>query len=94
LNGQVQGALAGHTEQIRGVCFSTDGRYIISGSTDSTVKMWNVKTHDVDCSFACLSRLCAMDSCTIDFKLRIACGDGSGALYILSPVGLISKDGQ
>eukprot|EP01126_Amoeba_proteus_P012088 TRINITY_DN14966_c0_g1_i5.p1 TRINITY_DN14966_c0_g1~~TRINITY_DN14966_c0_g1_i5.p1 ORF type:complete len:736 (-),score=121.46 TRINITY_DN14966_c0_g1_i5:22-1926(-) len=80
LTAKIEAVFEGHTEQIRGVCFTTDGRYIISGSTDSTVRMWNTKTRQVDVSFACLSRLCAIDSCTKDFKHRIACGDGSGAL--------------
>jgi len=31
----------GHSEQITGIIFSSDGKYIVSGSQDNTVKLWS-----------------------------------------------------
>jgi WD40 repeat protein len=32
----------GHSSDIRSVCYSPDGKYILSGSSDKTVKLWDV----------------------------------------------------
>ena len=34
----------GHTSCVDSVCFSPDGRYIVSGSRDKTIKLWDSKT--------------------------------------------------
>jgi WD40 repeat protein len=34
---------AGHTEVVRSVSFSPDGKYIVSGSEDKTIRVWNWK---------------------------------------------------
>jgi len=36
--------LTGHGSKINSVCFPSDGRYLISGSSDGTAKLWNVLT--------------------------------------------------
>src|SRR5690349_16017147 len=36
--------LTGHTGDVFGVAFSPDGKQLVSGSTDKTVKVWNVET--------------------------------------------------
>ena len=33
----------GHSDGVNSVCFSPDGKFIASGSQDSTIKLWNVK---------------------------------------------------
>ncbi len=43
--------LSGHTDAIRSLVFSPDGRLIASASTDSTVKLWNAETGQLDDSF-------------------------------------------
>lgn len=93
-NAKVMSVLEGHTEDIRGVRYSSDGRYIVSGSTDSTLKLWNAKSKQVECAFACLGRLCAIDATNIAFQRIFACGDGSGALYIITPEGLQENDAE
>jgi len=87
-NAKIASTYIGHSDGIRGCGFTSDGQYVISGATDCTTRLWNRKTKKVDCSFACLSRLCALDSTMLNNKHFIACGDGSGKLYILSPEGL------
>ena len=36
--------LLGHTQEVQSVAFSPDGQTLASGSTDGTVKLWNVNT--------------------------------------------------
>eukprot|EP01125_Pyxidicula_operculata_P019749 TRINITY_DN7182_c0_g1_i1.p1 TRINITY_DN7182_c0_g1~~TRINITY_DN7182_c0_g1_i1.p1 ORF type:complete len:1565 (+),score=417.22 TRINITY_DN7182_c0_g1_i1:40-4734(+) len=91
-NATVVSVLSGHTEDIRGCKYTADGRWILSGATDSTVRLWNSKTKQVDCKFASLSRLCAVDCSLIAFQHVFAVGDGSGQLYILTPVGIEMLD--
>ena len=41
--GQLLRALRGHTHRIESLCFSPDGRWLISGSYDETVRIWDVE---------------------------------------------------
>ena len=43
--------LQGHTSDVNSVSFSSDGRYVASGSADQTVKIWEIQTNK------CLSTL-------------------------------------
>ncbi len=36
--------LTGHSEVVRSVVYSPDGRYLASGSQDKTIKIWEVAT--------------------------------------------------
>ena len=35
--------LTGHTDSVSSVAISQDGKYLISGSADATIKVWNLK---------------------------------------------------
>jgi len=87
-NAKALTVLRGHTGPVRDCCYTDDGKYIISGSTDSSLIVWNATELKVEVSFACLSRLCCLDSHHVNFKTMISCGDGSGVIYILTPIGL------
>ncbi|KAG1453550.1 hypothetical protein G6F56_007542 [Rhizopus delemar] len=41
-SGERVGKLTGHTDNIRALLMSEDGKYILSGSSDTTIKMWSV----------------------------------------------------
>ncbi|KAH7339342.1 WD40-repeat-containing domain protein, partial [Rhizoctonia solani] len=40
----VLGPLKGHTERVNSIQFSSDGRYIISGASDTAICMWDAQT--------------------------------------------------
>lgn len=42
VSGDKQAVLKGHRSEVRGIAFSPDGRLLLSGSHDRTVRFWNV----------------------------------------------------
>jgi WD40 repeat protein len=42
--GKELNVLNGHTESVNSVAFSTDGTYIVSGSSDNSVRVWDAST--------------------------------------------------
>jgi WD40 repeat protein len=47
LNGQRVGSFVGHESVIWAVTASPDGRYLVSGSNDQTVRLWNLRTREL-----------------------------------------------
>jgi WD40 repeat protein len=41
------GVFEGHTDLVSSVAFSQDGKHIVSGSSDSTIRVWDAQTGDV-----------------------------------------------
>ena len=47
ITGTQMAVLSGHTDEVNCVTFSSDGRSLVSGSDDKTVKLWDVQTGGV-----------------------------------------------
>ena len=67
ITGSQKASLSGHTSWVNSVAFSLDGRSLVSGSNDRTVKLWDVQTGGVVKTFhghtdwvysACISEDC------------------------------------
>ena len=41
------GSLTGHAQPVRSCCLSSDDRFIVSASSDNTLKIWDVKSGDL-----------------------------------------------
>jgi len=44
LTGSQTAVLSGHTDSIRSLTYSLDGTFLVSGSNDKTIKLWDVQT--------------------------------------------------
>ena len=47
LDGRLLGEFRGHFGQVRDLAISPDGRLLVSGSSDQTVRLWNLKTREL-----------------------------------------------
>ena len=45
--GQIVRTLVGHTDIVFSVAFTPDGKHLITGSRDKTVRIWEVDYHDL-----------------------------------------------
>ncbi|WP_320409039.1 WD40 repeat domain-containing protein [Candidatus Marithrix sp. Canyon 246] len=45
-NGSKIGDYVGHTGDVWAVAVSADGRFLVSGAADQTVRLWNVRTRE------------------------------------------------
>ncbi len=50
-SGRVLGAFIGHDGMVRDLAPSPDGRFLLSGSGDQTVRLWNLKTRELIVTF-------------------------------------------
>lgn len=69
-----------HKAQVTDVAYSPNGQYIVSGSTDNMIIIWDAHTKQEVCAFTCLSRVTSVS--TSPEGLGIAVGDGSGTFYV------------
>jgi WD40 repeat protein len=47
LKGQLRGTFIGHGGQVRDLAVSADGRFLVSGASDQTVRLWNLQTREL-----------------------------------------------
>jgi WD40 repeat protein len=43
----IQNVIEGHTDEVDSVAFSPDGKHIVSGSHDKTIRVWDAVTGDI-----------------------------------------------
>ncbi|KAH3757934.1 telomerase protein component 1 [Pelomyxa schiedti] len=78
-----------HTSTVKGLRYSLDGTKFVSASTDSSVIIFDTRTKIPLVTYTCLSRLTCISVPVVPLlRSGIATGDGSGALYLLTPVGI------
>lgn len=47
LNGNEYGQFVGHEDNVRALACSRDGRYLVSGADDQTLRLWNLRTREL-----------------------------------------------
>ena len=73
ITGSQTAILSGHTDEVRAVAFSSDGRSLVSGSHDKTVKLWDMQTGGAIKTFFGHTKLVRSVSISVD-NVTIASG--------------------
>ena len=50
--GQCVSTLSGHSRTVNSVCFAPDGKRLASGSSDNTVRVWDLDTKECACTLS------------------------------------------
>jgi len=71
-------ALKGHTKRISSLAFADDYNYLLSGSDDKTLRIWNLKDiEDIQCIKVIKDLMCPIDLLVyLDNRLMVGCEDG------------------
>ncbi|WP_200907296.1 WD40 repeat domain-containing protein, partial [Ardenticatena maritima] len=78
--GQLLRSLEGHTDEVNAVAVSPDGRTIVSGSSDRTLRAWDLERGE---SRVLFWNDASIPSLAISPDGRtLACGDGQGRVWI------------
>ena len=64
--------LNGHTDLVRSVSFSPDGKYVVSGSCDNSVKIWRMESGKVVRTLNGHTSAVASVSFSPDFKYAVS----------------------
>ena len=73
--------LFGHTDRVKCVTFSSDGRSLASGANDSTVKLWDMQTGGIVRTFLGHTEYVWFVSISADYT-RIVSGSSDGAICL------------
>ena len=79
--GSQMAMLSGHTDFVRAVVFSSDGTSLVSGSDDTTIKLWDVQTGGVVKTFCGHTNLVRSVSISVDHT-KIASGSADGTIRL------------
>ncbi|MEG4281245.1 WD40 repeat domain-containing protein, partial [Microcoleus sp. MON1_C1] len=84
--GNEQCTLKGHSNSVKIVAVTLDGKRAISGSRDKSLKVWDLSSGNVIASFTGKSSIA---SCAIaPDQITIVAGDASGRVYFLRLEGI------
>jgi WD40 repeat protein len=72
--------LAGHSDWVRGVALSADGKRAVSASRDNTLKVWDVESGACIATFHCDG---VAPCCAFVDEHRILAGDEGGHVHLL-----------
>ena len=92
LSGKQVRELSGHTDAVRGLTFSGDGRWLISASEDQTVSAWDLA--DLESSLERLKRLRDVDLAPADRGLVVRKASEGSSLHAGDQVTGIVQDGK
>jgi WD40 repeat protein len=81
VTGSQTATLSGHTDEVNSVAFSSDGRSLVSGSDDKTVKLWDVQTGGTIQTFSGHTNLVYCVSISVD-SATIASGSFDGTIRV------------
>ena len=81
ITGSQSAVLSAHTSCVRSVAFSSDGRSLVSGSNDTTVKLWDMQTGGVVKTFHGNTDYVQSVSISADCT-RIASGSGDYMIHL------------
>ena len=81
VTGSQTAVLSGHTDQLNSLTFSPDGKSLVSGSNDKTVKLWDVQTGGVVKTFHGHYKQVWSVSISADYA-RIASGASDGTIHL------------
>ena len=79
--GSQMAVFSGHTGGVRSLTFSSDGRLLVSGSYDKTVKLWDMQTGGVIKTFFGHTYCIYFVSISVDC-IRIASGSGDNTINV------------
>ena len=71
--------LAGHTDGVRAVAVTPDGRRAVSASDDRTLKVWDLRSGGEIATFTCDSSV----GCAVASDSTVVAGNRSGRVHFL-----------
>ena len=81
VTGSQEAILSGHSDWVRSVTFSLDGVFLVSGSDDKTLKLWDMQTGGIIMTFTGLEYWIVSVSISADCT-KIASGSYDGAIHL------------
>ena len=81
ITGSQTGILSGHTDEVNSVTFTSDGRSLVSGSDDETVKLWDMQTGGAIRTFSGHTALVCSVSISVD-SATIASASHDGTIRL------------
>ncbi|VXD12533.1 WD40 domain-containing protein [Planktothrix paucivesiculata] len=81
----------GHSDIVRSVAFSPNGKYIATGSDDKTAKLWNLQGQELHTFTGYSDWIMSVSFSPNGEFLAIGCGDGTATLWDLHRRELLKK---